>query len=214
MTLLASLCLRSEFIDRIDEYAGNSEITSDQIVPYEEDKVKSFSWVKEADADDFEKALQESGDVEEYCVESDNDDELYYTVVHSDRHHREIYDYCIENGVAFRRFEQNTDRQIIDVRVADRESLKGYISLVDSYDQLRITLRWVDDLSSDGNDSHKAQLTDKQSEVVKYALTNGYYDQPREIGMSDIANEFSVSTQAISDRLRRANKKLAKEFVN
>jgi predicted DNA binding protein len=49
---------------------------------------------------------------------------------------------------------------------------------------------------------------------VKYAFTNGYYDQPRKINMSEIADEFNVSTQAVSDRLRRASKKLAKGFVN
>ncbi|PSQ09447.1 helix-turn-helix domain-containing protein [Halobacteriales archaeon QS_5_70_15] len=47
-------------------------------------------------------------------------------------------------------------------------------------------------------------LTDPQRETLVRAVEGGYYDIPRGISTKDLAEEFGVSDQAVTERLRRA----------
>lgn len=47
-------------------------------------------------------------------------------------------------------------------------------------------------------------LTDAQRETLAYAVENGYYSLPRRVSTKEIAEEFDVSDQAVTERLRRA----------
>lgn len=47
-------------------------------------------------------------------------------------------------------------------------------------------------------------LTDPQRETLVRAVEGGYYDIPRRISTATLAEEFGVSDQAITERLRRA----------
>lgn len=56
-------------------------------------------------------------------------------------------------------------------------------------------------------------LTPKQNEAATTAWEMGYFDSPREVGLADVAAELGVSTQAVSDRLRRAQRNLLAETL-
>ena len=56
-------------------------------------------------------------------------------------------------------------------------------------------------------------LTDLQRETLVRAVTGGYYDIPRRMSTEDLAREFGVSDQAITERLRRAIVALAESTV-
>ncbi len=47
-------------------------------------------------------------------------------------------------------------------------------------------------------------LTTTQRDTLNYAVENGYYSLPRRISTQDIAEEFMISDQAVTERLRRA----------
>jgi len=48
------------------------------------------------------------------------------------------------------------------------------------------------------------RLTPAQREVFTTALERGYFAIPRETTLVDLADEFGISDQAVSERLRRA----------
>lgn len=58
-----------------------------------------------------------------------------------------------------------------------------------------------------------AALTEAQEEAISEAYDRGYYDVPRRISLEDLATELDISHQALSERLRRANKVLASEQI-
>lgn len=60
------------------------------------------------------------------------------------------------------------------------------------------------------NGRRKADLTPKQKEVLELALKNGYFDIPRKITTKELSDMVDISDTAISQRLRRAMKKLTK----
>ncbi|WP_254768707.1 helix-turn-helix domain-containing protein [Salinilacihabitans rarus] len=59
-----------------------------------------------------------------------------------------------------------------------------------------------------------AALTDAQEEAITEAYRRGYYDVPRRISLEELAAELDISHQALSERLRRANKVLAGEQLD
>ena len=47
-------------------------------------------------------------------------------------------------------------------------------------------------------------LTREQRETLTYAVEHGYYSLPRRVSTQEVADEFGISDQAVTERLRRA----------
>jgi len=50
------------------------------------------------------------------------------------------------------------------------------------------------------------KLTDRQKEIVYYAVHNGYFEIPRKINSKKIANHFKISRSALYEHLRKIEK--------
>jgi predicted DNA binding protein len=57
-------------------------------------------------------------------------------------------------------------------------------------------------------------LTDEQHQAMERAVELGYYDIPRRITLEELAAELDISHQALSERLRRANRHLIIDTVH
>jgi len=58
------------------------------------------------------------------------------------------------------------------------------------------------------------ELTPAQREVVLAALEGGYFEIPRRTTLVDLADQLGVSDQATSERMRRAQAKLARSMAD
>ena len=56
-------------------------------------------------------------------------------------------------------------------------------------------------------------LTDVERETIESAADAGYFESPREATLSTLADEFDVSTAAVSKNMRRGEKKLLRSVV-
>jgi predicted DNA binding protein len=59
-----------------------------------------------------------------------------------------------------------------------------------------------------------SSITNKQQEAMGLAREMGYYETPRQAGLSDIAEELGVSESAVSQRLNAAETKLVEAFLD
>ncbi|WP_247728867.1 helix-turn-helix domain-containing protein [Halovivax limisalsi] len=57
-------------------------------------------------------------------------------------------------------------------------------------------------------------LTDAQHETLIQALEHGYYEIPRTVDMEELATHLEISHQALSERLRRAHRRLVTEALD
>ncbi|QSG14000.1 helix-turn-helix domain-containing protein [Halapricum desulfuricans] len=57
-------------------------------------------------------------------------------------------------------------------------------------------------------------VTDAQLSTAEYAVSCGYYDDPRSARLADIADEFDRSESAISQRLNAVERHLVRSFVD
>jgi hypothetical protein len=65
----------------------------------------------------------------------------------------------------------------------------------------------------DGEPAGRYGLTTEQYEVLATAASMGYFEVPRSVTLQELAEEFDVSHQAISERLRRATNALVEDTL-
>jgi predicted DNA binding protein len=66
-----------------------------------------------------------------------------------------------------------------------------------------------------GQEGSLSRLTDSQSEALRLAFDNGYFNEPRENSLETLAEEVGITRQAFAGRLRRGlHTLLAEEFTD
>lgn len=93
-------------------------------------------------------------------------------------------------------------------RFADRAALAEFRSFWERNGEF--TLRR---LTPDGGPDPSAGLTDPQREALRAAYESGYFDIPRAASLRDVADELEITASSLSERLRRAQTRLAEATV-
>jgi predicted DNA binding protein len=58
------------------------------------------------------------------------------------------------------------------------------------------------------------ELSEKQLEAVRLAYNRGYFETPTETTLTELAETFDISEQALSQRLRRATRRMVQSLVD
>ena len=109
------------------------------------------------------------------------------------------------------------DQQIyVQVYLPDRDALSGVIDVL-KRTAAEFTVRRLRRIDRNGiGDESKevtfdlCTLTEKQRETAIRAVEAGYYDDPRETSLEQLAAEMDISKSALSQRLKSVEKKLLK----
>lgn len=64
-----------------------------------------------------------------------------------------------------------------------------------------------------GEESERGLLTNAQREAIELAFTSGYFDIPQRHSLKELAIELGITPQALSDRLRRGERKLVEDAI-
>ena len=102
--------------------------------------------------------------------------------------------------------EGTADQWRFEVRTEDRQAFSRFQTLFREQG-IDVELRRVYELD-ELVDGATSPLTPVQRETLLTAYREGYFEQPRQVTQSDLADRFGVSRRAISDRLRRATANL------
>ncbi|RKD97937.1 helix-turn-helix domain-containing protein [Halopiger aswanensis] len=98
----------------------------------------------------------------------------------------------------------------IDMRFPDREAFTDYHEFLAARGVELELHRLADGPSAHADD---AVVTDSQREALALAFEHGFFDVPRETGLTTIAETLEISEQAVSERLRRGQARLVEEYV-
>ncbi|WP_135822138.1 helix-turn-helix domain-containing protein [Halostella litorea] len=102
-------------------------------------------------------------------------------------------------------------RLLYSVVVPDREELRAVVADLRE-DGASVSLERIrTDPAAGGPRADGVALTAKQREVLSLAIEAGYYEQPREASLSDLADELDVTPSAVSQRLNAVERKLVCE---
>lgn len=174
-----------------------------QFVP-DGDSFLPYFWVETDDEESFEESVRADDRVASLVeVDTAGDRTLYKTEwaeeVNGFFAAVAEYDLHIEDATG------TDERWTFHLRGPDRESLAAFRDAVlDDDIPLHVHRIW-NPYPADGDEYG---LTEIQRETVKRAYRGGYFDDPRGVSQTDLADELDVTRQSVSRRLRGGLKSL------
>lgn len=187
---------------RIENVAGEGPL---QVMP--------LVWFADVDIDELESTLADDETVDEYIrlLEDLDAEEWFYRITYAE----DVTCVCrciFEHDGAILDAQVSGRRWILRLLFPQRELLSNSIEAIEQQ-EITIDVRRIVKAGRNGDFEGAPALTDPQEEAITEAYRQGYYDVPREISLEELAAELDISHQALSERLRRANKVLAGEQV-
>jgi len=216
MTTIAELSLSvAEFaLAQTVEHRPALEIRVESVVAEGPTRTAPLVWFSNVDPAELERALEADPTIADYrqLLERTADGDLFYRLEYAER-----------AASVCRRLYAN-DGTVLDAEICDeqwtfrllfphREGLAAAVSALEERD-ITVDVRRMVEAGQDEQFETTAALTEPQQEAIAEAYRQGYYDVPREISLEELANELDISHQALSERLRRANRVLAGEQVD
>lgn len=171
-------------------------------------------WFSNVDRSELEEALAADPTVAEYrqLLGRTEECELFYRLQYTDavgsvcrcvyRHRGTVLDAQVSDG-----------RWTLRLLFTRREDLSTAVSDLEERG-VTIDVKRMVEAGQNEDFETTAALTAPQQEAIAEAYRQGYYDVPREISLEELANELEISHQALSERLRRANRVLAGELLD
>lgn len=156
-----------------------------------------YFWASGGDFAAFEAALDRDGDVAEYEVLETIEDRRMYRVGFS---RASFYDAYRESTATFLSLTGSDRGWRLQMRFPDRESLRRYRQ---SYEEEGVSFVVHRLYTDTGGPGDEYGLTDKQRRALALAHREGYFSQPREVTLEDLAADLDISPQAVSARLQR-----------
>lgn len=175
-----------------------------------DDSAMSFVWVTADDLDAFEEVLAEDPSVDGFSVLAEFDGERFYRMDWVDEVELVIHLLLEENG-AITRAHVTDGSWKLQVMFPDHDSLSRTYEFCED-NGLSLTVGSI--YSLDSNENSRFGLTESQYTTLAKAKEMGYYDVPRDVTMSELADTLDVSHQALSERLRRAHASLVERALS
>lgn len=111
------------------------------------------------------------------------------------------------------------EQTIVSCYLPNRDKLRNLIDdLQGVSDRVRLLKIVEIDQNVEGETSRSltfdlTELTETQRETLEVAVTNGYYDEPKDISLDALAAQLDVSKSALSRRLKRAEANLVSQVI-
>ncbi len=190
------------------ELPSDVELQVEQVVPVE-NTVMPFSWVS-GDIESFESSIEEDDIRYTMLVEDGEKDRNLYRL-EWDATDSVLMDALIDSHGAVLNAEGTAEDWKFNVRFEEREDMSGFVELCREA-ELDIALVRVYNPVEMAGDSRDG-ITSMQRRTLLDAFEAGYFEIPRKTSLLDLAEEYDISDQAVSERLRRATSKLVDNCI-
>ena len=96
--------------------------------------------------------------------------------------------------------------------ISDEKKLKSIIQQLPAYvSKANFKILNISDVKYE-NETISSLLTPKQLNIIQFAVENGFFEIPRMIKSTEIADEFNISASAFNELLRRVERKISTTF--
>jgi predicted DNA binding protein len=185
-----------EFSDRVVEL--------ERVVPTT-DALLPFFWVWGDGAERFAETITDRGAVRDVeLLDVVNGGALFRARWRADVHG--VLRGLVESELVLLESSGTGDSWFLRVRADDRSAVAAFRTYCDDHG-IPVELTRLTDLP-DLPGYNEFGLTEGQREVLLLAYERGYFDEPREASLEDLASVLGVSRQAVAARLRRAHRNL------
>lgn len=185
------------------------EIEIERVVADDPDRITPYVWIRTDDFDALEAALEDDPTVEDVTLLSETEGERSYQMAWTGS-----IDFVVsiltEHEGTITHADRSADGWHLQVVFPDREVLsQAYDAAHEAGYQFDV------DAIYNTEDPRNLQqgLTDEQRDTMVAAFEAGYFEIPREVTLTEFAEEQNSSHQAISEQLRRAMRHLVESTL-
>lgn len=150
----------------------------------------------------FETGLETDGTIADWIRFSEDDECRRYRITLTEEGREQAtYPCWSENGAVFLDGSRRRDGWRFRIQFPDEESLQRYVSYCEdrTIDFKPIRLSRTDSSTA----TERFGLTPTQTQTLVTASECGFFDIPRECTLEELADEWDITHQALSERLRR-----------
>ncbi|QLG48055.1 helix-turn-helix domain-containing protein [Natrinema halophilum] len=216
MTTIAELSLSTDEFALAETFhqLPALEVRVESVVAEGPVRTAPLVWFSNVDREELEEALTADPTVAEHrqLLAKTADDELFYRLQYTEV----VASVCrcvYAHGGTVLDAQVSDEQWTLRLLFPHRDELSTAVSDIEERG-VRIDVKRMVEAGQDEDFETTAALTEPQQEAIAEAYQQGYYDVPREISLEELANELEISHQALSERLRRANRVLAGEQVD
>lgn len=196
----------SETLDQLSEMV----FRIDRVVARDTDHVMPFVWASEGDFETLTTALEGDSSVANVKLLANLEEERLYQMEWVDK--SQIIGYMLlEENATVQRATAHDEQWTLRVLFPEREG----ISTTSQYAKeqgFALNVSRIYDV--DRAQRVRYELTEDQRNALAMALKHGYYEVPRETDQSTLADNLSISHQALSERLRRGTEGIIREVLS
>ncbi|MFC6906018.1 helix-turn-helix domain-containing protein [Halalkalicoccus tibetensis] len=189
----------AETLDRIP----GMFIEIERLVAQGPDQIMPYFWASRGNHEAFETAARNDPSVHDLVKLDEFNKAVLYRAVWVQNVETVAYAYTETGAVLLNAMGHDREWEL-QLRFDDENSVSKFSGYVHDNDfEIDITR-----LYRPSRPFSKSQLalTEAQHETIIAALEGGYYENPRGITRSELAEEFGISQQALSARIRRAHR--------
>lgn len=188
------------------------EVEAERVVAHGRDRVMPFCWASGSDdeLDAFEDALAEDPTVDNEERLSKLVDGRFYQMEWVESVDL-LFHSMTEHGAAILKAAGQDNRWHLRIVFPDRDAFSATYDFCQDQG-LDVNVEQVHELNHTKGYGQYG-LTEEQYEALTSALDSGYYTVPRNASARDLADELSISHQAVSERLRRGHENLVENAL-
>ncbi|MEY7848624.1 helix-turn-helix domain-containing protein [Natrarchaeobius sp. A-rgal3] len=171
-----------------------------------------FCWTRYHDRDRLERELDADETVDEFDRLVHSGDRALYRMQRSDSGVISAYRRWVAAGGELLECLGSEGRWEVEMRFPDRESFAEYYTFLEGED-VEFELHRLANGEVARRAGESNPLTESQREAIVLAYERGFFDVPRGTDLATVAEMLGISTQAVSERLRRGQSRLIDEHV-
>jgi len=182
---------------------------SERIILSGDDAVMPLLWARNAEREPLEAAIDGDPTVNNVTLLADFGEELLYRMDWVDR--VQLLLHMLTNSEAtILDAHGRRDGWRVRVMFPDRSHLSETHAFCKAHG-MEFTIESIREM--DGQPSGRFGLTEDQYRALITAVEEGYYDVPQQRTLEELAEEFEISHQALSERLRRGTESLVEDTL-
>ena len=189
--------------------APGTRIEAERLATHSQEWVMPFIWADGEDVEAFDAALADDPTIEDATVVESMDDTRLFMMRWAPSFEDLINEIIDRHGVLREAFATDGEwyLKLLFVEQSDLSEFRDYFGGSDE----GFSVRRIHEPTEAKRNSYG--LTAEQYETLLTALRLGYFSVPRQVTIDDLADELGVSTNAVSQRLRRAHESLVRHAL-
>jgi len=167
-----------------------------------EDEWEMLFWARGGDFERFEAGLEADPTVTVTRSVDVGRQRLYQVEITDEGAETDLYPVLVDIGGLVMEATVTQDGWLCRFGFPDQAGVDRFFDRIGAYG-IEYEVNRIYELT-EADPEPEPDLTQTQRETLVRAIEAGYYDIPRAVSTSELADEFGVSDQAVSERLRRA----------